>query len=89
MNDTNKDAMSVVGVGAAACAACCAVPIMGVIAAAGLAAAVAYAAAGAIALTIAVPALVWAIRKRRAAPTCSTDPGPQPVELGARNATPR
>lgn len=85
MNETNKGAMSVVGVGAAACAACCAVPIMGVIAAAGLATAVAYAAVGAFALAIVVPVLVWAIRKRRAAEACSTDSGPQHVELSVRS----
>ena len=81
MTENTKGAMSVVGVGAAACAACCAVPIMGVLAAAGVATLVAYAEVGAIALAIAVPVLIWAIHKRRTPTACSVDRGPQPVEL--------
>ena len=88
MTENTKGAMSLMGVGAAACAACCAVPIIGVIAAAGLATALAYAAVGAIALAIAVPGLIWAIRKKRTQASCAVDAGPQPVEISKVTSAP-
>jgi hypothetical protein len=59
------------GVGAAACAACCAGPVLGAISAIGIATAVGYAIAGAVALVLgaAAAALVLHRRHRRGART--------------------
>lgn len=74
------------GVGAAACAVCCAAPILTLLGVAGAAAAVAtFVFAGLVfGLVVAVGALVavWNQRRRRsAAVECSTDAGPVSVDL--------
>lgn len=82
-DEANKGA-GILGLGAAACAACCAGPILGVLAAAGVLTVAAYLTAGAIGLTIALLASVWFIRRKRARRTCDAPAGSIPVELVAR-----
>jgi hypothetical protein len=84
--DEAKKGAGILGLGAAACAACCAGPILGVIAAAGFLTAAAYVAVGVIGLAIAVPFAVWTIRRRRAKAACEVPPSPTPVEMGSRPA---
>ena len=81
---TKKDNAAIIGVGVAACAACCAGPILGVLAAIGLGTAAGFALFGALAVVIggAVLAVVLVRRRRRVA-ACGvvTTPGSVPVEL--------
>jgi hypothetical protein len=79
---TNKDAATIVGLGAAACAACCAGPILGVVAAIGLGTAAGYALFGTIAILVgaALIALVM-IRRRRRASACSSSGASAPVPV--------
>jgi hypothetical protein len=74
----------ILGVGAAACAACCAGPILGLLAAAGLLTVAAYITAGIVGLAFAVSAAVWFIRSSRVRRTCDAPAGPTPVELVTR-----
>lgn len=60
---TNKP-LSILGLGAAICAACCAGPILGFIAATGLLTASGFAFFGAIGLLIAIPGIALARRRR-------------------------
>ncbi len=64
---TKKEGATVVGVGVAACAACCAGPILGVLAAIGLGTAAGFLLVGTVALIVgaAVIALVVLRRRRR------------------------
>lgn len=55
MKTNRKNGASIVGIAVAACAACCAVPILGVIAAAGLVTVFTYLAVGVVALLLLVP----------------------------------
>lgn len=75
-------------VGVVACAACCAGPILGVLAAVGLGTAVGFALFGALALVIGVGAVAYVVarRRRRAASCALSEAGPVSVELtGTRN----
>ena len=77
---TKRDGAAVVGVGAAACAACCAGPILGVLAAIGLTAAAATFLFGVLALIVAGVAVAVVLRRRRVRRhTCAGDA--QPVEV--------
>jgi hypothetical protein len=68
--------------GAAACAGCCAGPILGFLAAAGLVTSAGFAMFGALGVLVAVPAgLVFADRRRRRLASAVPD-GPVPVTLG-------
>lgn len=79
-----KENAAVVGVGAAACAVCCAGPILGVLAAIGLGSAAGFALFGVGALVTGALAvvLVAARRRRRGrANICASAVEPVPVEL--------
>lgn len=80
-----KENATIIGVGLAACAVCCAGPILGVLAAIGLGTAAGFALFGALAIVIggAVLAAVLVRRRRRAAAACAvvTTPVSVPVEL--------
>jgi hypothetical protein len=78
--------LGVVGIGAAACAACCAAPLLGFLAATGLFTVAGLAAFGIAGLLVLVPAALWWHRRRRAAQACASpaEPVAVPVELGPR-----
>lgn len=76
---------SILGVGAAACVACCAGPILGFLAATGLFTAAGTALFGATGLLVLIPAAAWHARRRRRASECAVpDDRPIPVTLGRR-----
>lgn len=82
-NKKRKDALGFLGLGAAACAACCAGPIIGFLAAAGLFTVAGVSLFGSIGLLILVPAAGWYLRRRRATSVCAvSEEGPVPIELG-------
>jgi len=72
--------LGVLGAGAAACAACCTGPILGFLAATGMASIVGAVVFGVIGLLVvlAVAALVW--RRRRRARKCAPPAGSTPVD---------
>ena len=83
-----RENAAVVGVGAAACAVCCAGPILGVLAAIGLGSAAGFAVfgVGAIVTGAAAVVLVAERRRRRRATIGASAVEPVPVELtGMRN----
>ena len=84
-----KAGLGVLGAGAAACAACCAGPIVGFLAATGIASllgAVVFGVTGLL-VVLAVAAVVW--QRRRARP-CAPPAGPAPVDAPRlRIKTPR
>lgn len=85
-----RENATLAGVGVAACAVCCAGPILGVLAAIGIGTAAGFALFGAAAVLIggAVAALVVVRRRRRAALcTLAAAPFAVPVELEARRAS--
>lgn len=68
----NKDSAAIVGVGAAACAVCCAGPILGFLAAIGIGAAAGFALFGLIGLAIAAAVgVVLSRRRQRRRTTCT------------------
>lgn len=71
-----KKALGVFGFGAAACAACCAGPIVGLLVATGLLTAGGLAAFGAIGLIVAIPGVLLIVRHRTRRTTCSAPSGP-------------
>ena len=75
-----------IGVGAAACVACCAVPIAGFLAAASAATLLGIALFGAAGLVAAVVAALLSVRRRRARAdaTCGAELEPVPVALGRK-----
>jgi hypothetical protein len=77
-----KEGVGVVGIGVAACAACCAGPILGFVAATGLFTVARVAAFGAAGLL--VLAGVWWHRRHRRAAACAAADEPVPVEMGRR-----
>lgn len=83
MSQTTKDGFSILGLGAAACIACCAAPILaflGGLSLAGAAATWFIGGAGLIIAALAAVAYLY-VRSRRSR-SCATDAGPvQPVEL--------
>jgi hypothetical protein len=83
-----KSSLGVLGVGAAACAACCAGPIVGFLAATGIASVLGAVVFGAVGLLIvlAVAAVVYQ-RRRRKAQRCAPISGAVPLDdpqLGVR-----
>ncbi len=73
---------TIIGVGVAACAVCCAGPILAVLAAIGLGTAAGFALFGSLSLLVGAVVLVLARRRRRAVTCASTDSRePVPVEL--------
>jgi hypothetical protein len=84
-----KENATIIGVGVAACAACCAGPVLGVLAAIGLGTAAGFVLFGSIAILVgaAVTAFVLVRRRRRAAACALTDaPAPVPIELNDTRA---
>jgi hypothetical protein len=78
---TTRNGIGLVGAGAAACAVCCAGPILGVLAAGGVASllgAVILGVAGLLAV-VAVSAVLWQ-RRRRRQQRCVSRTGPEPVD---------
>jgi hypothetical protein len=85
-----KAGLGVLGAGAAACVACCAGPIVGFLAATGIASLLGAVVFGVIGLLVvlAAAAVVWQ-RRRRARP-CAPPAGPAPVDAPRlRIKTPR
>ena len=77
-----KENVAIVGVGAVACAACCAGPILGFLAGIGLGTAAGFALFGVAALALGAIAIVIVLqRRRRRATSCAATPGPVPVEM--------
>jgi hypothetical protein len=76
--------LRVAGIGVAACAACCAGPILGFVAATGLFTVAGVATFGVVGLLVLAPASLWWYRRRRRAQACASpaEPVPVPVELG-------
>lgn len=83
-NGEPRKSIGILGLGAAACVACCAGPIIGLLAAAGLLAVAAYVIAGVVGLAVAIPSAVWLIHRRRSAAGCEPVTAAVPVELGTR-----
>ena len=80
MSIKNENA-TIVGVGPAACVACCAGPIIGFLAAIGIGTAAGFALFGTISLVIGAVAVAFVVRRRRRAATCSTTPTTVAVEM--------
>ncbi|HEY7626377.1 MAG TPA: hypothetical protein VH761_04895 [Ilumatobacteraceae bacterium] len=79
---STRDNAAIVGVGAAACAVCCAGPILAFLAAIGLGTALGVAVFGSSALIVgAAVAVVVLRRRRRRAEACSPEPATVAVEL--------
>lgn len=88
MTRKKRDGAAIVGVGAAACAACCAGPIVGFLAAIGIGTAASFALLGFVGLGFALAVSVALVRRHRAATACAT--GPEAVTVAAptrRSAT--
>ena len=80
---TKKQDVALIGAGAAACAVCCAGPILAFLAAIGLGTAAGVAVFGAAGLAVAAIGLVVVLRRHRRSIACSP-PVDQPVELVRR-----
>jgi hypothetical protein len=74
------EGLGALGVGATACVVCCAGPVIGFLAAAGIGTILGVALFGAVGLVVAVLALIPILRHQRATP----DADPVPVEFGRR-----
>ena len=83
---SKREGAALVGVGAAACAVCCAGPILGFLAAIGLgtAAGAAVFGVGALVVGAAITAFVIVRRRRRAASCAPVGVEPTPVEFTER-----
>lgn len=80
-----RSAAGIVGFGVAACAACCAGPLVAFLAAAGLLTAGSIAVFGAAGLLITIPAAMWLRHRRAGQAPCGTS-DVVPVALSARPA---
>jgi hypothetical protein len=82
---SNKEGIALVGVAAVACAACCAGPILGFLAAIGLGTVVGVALFGSVALFVGAVVAGWVIvrRRRRALAAKRQPPGSEPVAIRA------
>ena len=80
---SQREGAALVGVGVVACAACCAGPIIGFLAAIGLGTAVGVAMFGAIAVVVGGTVLLFVLRRRRGTRPPSCQPDSVPVELSA------
>jgi hypothetical protein len=81
---TTTKPFGILGIGAAACVACCAGPILGFIAATGLLTAGGLALFGTIGLLVAIPGLALIARRRRRRATCTPSDEPVAVPTPAR-----
>ena len=75
-----KQRAGVIGVGVAACAVCCAGPIVGFLAAIGIGTALGVAVFGVVGLALALLAIVPVVRRRRQRVMCAA-PTDAPVEI--------
>lgn len=82
---SKKQDIALVGAGAAACAVCCAGPILGFLAAVGLGTVIGIAVFGAIGLVVAAVVTIAVLRRRRRRATACTTTAEQPVSLVRRN----
>jgi Flp pilus assembly protein TadB len=80
---TAKQGAGILGVGAAACTACCAPPVIAFLAAASVGTLMGIAAFGLVGLAILVPVVVAYLRRRRNR-QCAEATASVPVVLGAR-----
>jgi len=79
---TRKENATIIGVGAAACVACCAGPIIGFLAAIGIGTAAGFALFGTISLVVGALAVAVVVRRRRRRQaTCGTRPVAVAVEM--------
>jgi hypothetical protein len=86
MTATAKKPFGILGIGAAACVACCAGPIVGFVAAAGVLTATSVVLFGTVGLFVAIPALVVMARRRARPPTCTPANEPTSVASPSRRA---
>ena len=78
-----RDNASLVGLGVAACAVCCAGPILAVLTAIGLGTAAGFALFGTIAILIGATVMAFfVIRRRRRVQACSSNESSVPVSVG-------
>jgi hypothetical protein len=82
----NRKPFGILGIGAAACAACCAGPILGFVAATGVLTATGLALFGAVGLLIAIPGIALIARRRARPPTCTPEGEPVTVAPPSRRA---
>lgn len=80
---TNKP-LSILGVGAAACAACCAGPLIAFLAATGVLTAGGLALFGTVGLLIAIPGIAFILRRRSRTRACTTSSTPVTVAAPTR-----
>jgi len=79
-----KESATIVGVGVAACAVCCAGPILGVLAAIGLGTAAGFLLIGTVALLVGAAAIAFVVLRRRRRTACAPMAlQPEPVEFPA------
>ena len=79
---TKKENVAIVGVGTIACAACCAGPILGFLAAIGFGTVAGFARFGTAAITVGTLAIVVVLRRRRRrATTCAAVTGGVAIEM--------
>jgi hypothetical protein len=93
-----KAGAGVLGVGVAACAACCAGPILGALSAVGIASAAGYLVAGSLAIVVGLLAAAFVVVRRRRRHAACAPPAdtvafvgaptlkPEPVDAGAERA---
>lgn len=80
---SKRDSAAIVGVGAAACAACCAGPILGFLAAIGLGTALGVAVFGSFAIVAGAAIVLVVLRRRKRRMTCAPEPASVAVELSS------
>lgn len=78
---TSKQGAGILGAGAAACAACCAPPIIGFLAAASISTLIGVALFGLVGLAVLVIAAAAYLRRRRANDPCVAEPEADPVTV--------
>lgn len=71
---TNKQGVAIVGVGAVACAACCAAPGLGFLAALSAGTILGVTLFGVFGLLVAAVGIAWLVRRRRRRATCRAAP---------------
>jgi hypothetical protein len=81
MSTKKKENAAIVGVGTAACAVCCAGPILGVLAAIGLGTAAGFALFGTVAIVIGAMSIAIVLIRRRRAAECGVAESPEPVPV--------
>jgi hypothetical protein len=83
-----REAATAVGVGAVACAACCAGPIVAALGAIGLGTVGGIALFGLVALVVGALAAVYVLWRRRRRSPCATAPESVPVTVGSTRPAP-